>query len=56
MQKQKLAWFVGYLALRAQRNKFKKSNSASLMVSSSATTIKTMVNYPFRSAYAFMGF
>ena len=45
MQKQKLAWFVGYLALCINRNMYKKHISASPTVSFSARTFKTFVSY-----------
>ena len=45
IHKQKLAWFVGYLALCANRNMFKNHISASPTVSFSARTFKTFVNY-----------
>ena len=44
LQKQKLAWFAGYIALSAQRNIIKKHISASLMVNF-ILALKTFVNY-----------
>ena len=40
-----MAWFVGYIALSALRNMFKKHISASLMNSFSVSSFKTFVNY-----------
>ena len=45
MQEQKLAWFVGYIALCANRNMFKKHILASPTISFSARNFKTFVNY-----------
>jgi len=45
MQKQKLAWFAGYITLAQKRNMFKKHISAALMVNFSAGTFKMFVNY-----------
>ena len=45
IHKKKLTWFVGYLALCAYRNMFKKYISASPTVSFSARKFKTYVNY-----------
>ena len=45
VNKQKLAWFVGYLDLCANRNMFKKHISTSFTVSFSAKTFNAFVNY-----------
>ena len=64
MQEQKLAWFVGYLALGTYRNICKKPISASPTVSFSAKTFKTFVKKNLKAmtnkfttlASIFMGF